>query len=159
MARTFTGGLSRESFGQFAEHGLARSLLWLGTMPKLVVEGAVLSCSMGATPASLAIASDAVEAGASNAANIDAFRPSANIPAFGMCQSTSNPQVQAATAAAQGVLTPQPCVPVTGNSWSPGSASVTVGGRPALHDQCTCACQWSGMISVTSAGQEDVDVD
>jgi hypothetical protein len=129
-------------------------------MPKLVVVGASLQCSMGAAQSSFSISpSHKVTGDDVDAGNIDDYVPNANVAPFGMCQSMSNPQVSSATAAAQGVLTPQPCVPVLPQSWSPGSTSVTVAERPALHDGCTCACQWGGTISVTSAGQEDVDVD
>ena len=47
----------------------------------------------------------------------------ASVPPFGLCTSMANPQVAAATAAAQNVLTPQPCQPVL-SPWSPG-ATVT----------------------------------
>ncbi len=129
-------------------------------MPKLVVVNATLQCSMGSTPSSFAVSPAHEVAGDdADAGNIDDFAPNTNVAPFGMCQSMSNPQVSSATAAAQGVLTPQPCVPLVSEAWSPGSASVTVAERPALHDGCTCACQWGGTISVASAGQEDVDVD
>jgi hypothetical protein len=129
-------------------------------MNKLVVQGAVLKCSMGLAPASLSITrSHSTSANEMNAGNIDDYVPNANIPPFGMCQSMQNPQVQAATSAALGVLTPQPCLPVLAQAWSPGSSSIDVADRPALHDGCTCQCQWGGTISITSAGQEDVEVD
>jgi Domain of unknown function (DUF4280) len=44
--------------------------------------------------------------------------PGTNIPTFGMCMSLGNPAVAMATSAANGVLTPQPCVPAAG---SPGA--------------------------------------
>ena len=56
------------------------------------------------------------------AATIMAFKPMANIPGFGACMSPMNPQVIAATAAALGVFTPQPCIPVTTSPWAPGFA-------------------------------------
>jgi hypothetical protein len=100
-----------------------------------------------------------VEGNTMNAGTVDDIVPNANIAPFGMCQSMANPQVQAATSAALGVLTPQPCLPVLPAPWSPGSASVSVAERPALHDACTCTCQWAGTISIVSAGQQDIDVD
>jgi hypothetical protein len=84
-----------------------------------------------------------------------------NLAPFGMCQSPINPQVAAATAAALGVLTPQPCVPAAAGPWTPGSKSVAItGGGPAmLSDACQCACQWGGRIQVQDAGQTEIDVD
>jgi hypothetical protein len=76
-----------------------------------------------------------------------------------MCMSMTNPQVAAATSAAQGVLTPQPCMPMTTAPWTPGSQSVTIGGQAAVNDSCQLMCQWGGQIQVQSAGQTDVEVD
>lgn len=129
-------------------------------MPKLVVHGAMLQCSMGAAPASLSVAvPHAVDADETAAGTVDDYVPNTNVPAFGMCQSPSNPQVASATSAAMGVLTPQPCLPVVTAPWTPGASVTTIGERPALTDSCKCVCQWGGSISITNAGQEDVDVD
>lgn len=129
-------------------------------MPKLVVQGAMLQCSQGMAPASFSIAAPHdTDAGDMPAGNVDDYQANANIPPFGMCQSMSNPQVSAATSAAMGVLTPQPCMPVVAAPWSPGSQSVTIRDRPALHDGCKCNCQWAGQVSVSAPGQTLVEVD
>ncbi len=129
-------------------------------MAKLVVKGAQLTCSMGTSPAALTVLPPNMTTGDDNdAANIQDMQPMVNIAPFGMCQSMANPQVAAATAAAQGVLTPQPCMPMTAAPWSPGSTSVTIGGQPAVSDSCQLACNWGGQIQVSSAGQTDIDVD
>jgi hypothetical protein len=129
-------------------------------MAKLVVKGAQLTCSMGTSPAALTVLPPNMTTGDDNdAANIQDMQPMVNIAPFGMCQSMANPQVAAATAAAQGVLTPQPCIPMTAAPWSPGSTSVTIGGQPAVSDSCQLACNWGGQIQVSSAGQTDIDVD
>jgi hypothetical protein len=78
-----------------------------------------------------------------------------NIPTFGMCRSPANPTVAAATAAALGVLTPMPCVPVT-TPWTPGVATVLLRGMPALDASSKCMCAYGGQISVTTP---DVIVD
>jgi hypothetical protein len=78
------------------------------------------------------------------------FKPMVNILPFAMCLSPTNPQVIAATAAALGVFTPQPCIPVTSTPWSPGSPTVTVAGQPVLTQVSTCACMWGGVISVVT---------
>lgn len=80
-------------------------------------------------------------------------KPMANVPSFGMCTTLENPQVKAATAAASGTLTPQPCMPVITAPWSPGSSTVKVGNKPALTSDSTCKCQWLAEISITNAGQ------
>jgi hypothetical protein len=129
-------------------------------MAKLVVKGAMLACSMGGSPSQLTVLpTNAVDGDSSPAANIQDMQPNVNIAPFGMCQSMANPQVAAATAAAQGVLTPQPCMPMTTAPWTPGSTIVTIGGQPALSDSCQLVCQWGGQIQVQSAGQTDIDVD
>lgn len=128
-------------------------------MAKLVVNGALLQCTMGTTPSSLtALPDKTTDAGMVPAANIMDYQPNVNIMSFGMCQSPSNPQVAAATAAAMGVLTPQPCVPVVVAPWAPGCATFQIGMQPALNDSSTCMCTWAGTISVTSAGQTSIDV-
>jgi hypothetical protein len=86
-------------------------------------------------------------------ATITDFAPMVNIPTFGMCSSLANPEVASATAAALGVLTPMPCVPVTTSPWAPGSAVVTISGVPALSQESTCQCTWGGTITITFAGQ------
>lgn len=128
-------------------------------MAQQVVNGAQLQCSFGTTPGALVVTPEnRTNAGQVPAATILDNVPMRNVMPFGMCTTLSNPQVAAATSAAQGVLTPQPCIPVTTAPWSPGSAKVMVGGRPALHSNCRLTCQWGGMISVINAGQQTVNV-
>ncbi len=84
--------------------------------------------------------------------------PMTNVMPFGMCTTPSNPQVAAATAAAQGVLTPQPCIPVTTAPWTPGSPTVMIKNKPTLNSSSTLMCTWGGVISVTNPGQMTVKV-
>jgi hypothetical protein len=69
-------------------------------------------------------------------------------------QGSVEPAVAAATAAALGVLTPQPSVPSTTSAWTPGASAVTVGASAdkALTDDSTCSCTWAGIVSVKNAG-------
>jgi hypothetical protein len=76
-----------------------------------------------------------------------------NVPTFGMCMSLGNPQVAAATTAAQGVLTPQPCIPATGSPWTPPSVSASIGGIPCVLATSTCQCMWGGTITVVTPAQ------
>ncbi|MBI4952329.1 MAG: DUF4280 domain-containing protein [Myxococcales bacterium] len=122
-------------------------------MPKLVVNGAKLKCSQGVSPGTLTVTSaNGTDADETPAATVEDYVPMTNIGAFGMCQSQANPQVAAATAAAGGVLTPQPCVPVVTSAWSPGSSVVTIREMKALTDDSTCNCTWNGSIEITDPG-------
>jgi uncharacterized Zn-binding protein involved in type VI secretion len=126
-------------------------------MTEFVCEGATTTCSMGSSPAALGVTSQAdVLGGGLPLATIEDFAPIVNIPTFGMCFSLANPEVAAATAAALGVLTPQPCVPNTTAPWAPGSPDVTLGGSPALLEDDTCTCEWTGVITIISPGQDVV---
>ncbi|MFM8537278.1 MAG: DUF4280 domain-containing protein [Planctomycetaceae bacterium] len=122
---------------------------------KLVNSGSMLQCSMGAAPASLVVVVPTVTAATPPGANIMDCAPMVTIPTFGMCRSPANPTVAAATAAALGVLTPMPCVPVT-TPWTPGVATVLLRGMPALDASSTCMCAFGGQISITTP---DVIVD
>jgi len=129
-------------------------------MAQLVVNGAVLACTpFGAAPSSMAVLpKNRVMAGGQPAANIMDHVPMLNIMPFGVCTSIANPQVAAATAAALGVLTPQPCIPVTPSPWVPGSPTVMLAGAPALNSTSKLMCTWAGVIGVNVAGQFTVNV-
>jgi hypothetical protein len=127
-------------------------------MPQLVSTGAMMMCSFGVAPSTLNATPHQTMAGGPPAANIMDFAPMMNIPPFGMCSSIANPQVAAATATAMGVLTPQPCIPVTTAPWAPGSPTVMIGNQPALNSTSKCMCAWAGIIQITSPGQMAVDV-
>lgn len=126
-------------------------------MSMQVVSGAMLQCSFGAAPAPLSVLpKNTTLAGGTPAANIMDNVPFVNIPPFGVCTSLANPTVAAATAAALGVLTPMPCVPVLPAPWAPGSPTVLIGSLPALNDSSKCLCAWAGVISVAFPGQVSV---
>lgn len=119
-----------------------------------VVSGAMLMCSFGAAPSTLNVLPKSMVTGAGPAAaNIADSVPNVNIPPFGVCMSLSNPQVASATAAALGVLTPMPCIPVPAGPWKPGSPTVLVGGQPALTNSCTANCAFGGIITIAVPGQ------
>lgn len=129
-------------------------------MPQLVSLGAVLSCSFGMVPMPMIVLPETpVLEDAMPAATIMDFIPIENIPSFGMCTSLANPEVAAATAAALGVLTPMPCVPVTTSPWFPGAPAVLLEGMPALCMGSICMCDWLGEISIDEPGQETASTD
>ena len=128
-------------------------------MAVLVVDGAIVACTFGAAPSALAaLPANPTRGSNSAAATIMDFAPMVNIQPFGICSSPANPQVVAATSAAAGVFTPQPCIPATASPWVPGSPAVTIAGQPALDSACTCNCLWAGVISVISPGQQAAQV-
>ena len=123
-------------------------------MGMLVVSGAMTQCSFGVAPSTLMVLpTNCVMASSMPAANIMDNKPMVNILPFGMCQSLANPTVAAATAAAMGVLTPMPCIPVTSAPWMPGVPQVLIANMPALNDSCKCMCSWGGVISINMAAQ------
>ena len=96
-------------------------------MGQQVCMGAMLSCSFGVAPGSLMVLPLSQVMTTTPAANIMDNKPMVNVLPFGMCQSLANPMVAAATAAALGVLTPMPCIPMTMAPWMPGSPTVLIG--------------------------------
>jgi hypothetical protein len=128
-------------------------------MPIQVVSGASLACTFGAAPSTLTVLPlTGVTCSKMPAATIMDFAPMVNIASFGVCLSIANPQVAAATAAALGVFTPQPCIPATTSPWTPGAVTVSYGTQPALDNTSTCMCMWAGVITVVSPGQVQTTV-
>lgn len=115
-----------------------------------VCMGAMLACSFGMAPSSLMPTPGTTLAEGKMVATIMDIAPGINIMPFGMCQSLTNPTVAAATAAALGVLTPMPCLPVVPAPWVPGSPTVLVGKKPALVAGSQAMCAWAGVISITN---------
>ena len=123
-----------------------------------VCSGAMLKCSFGLAPGSLTVLPINRIKTAMLIANIMDNKPFMNIMPFGMCTSPANPTVAAATAAAMGVLTPMPCIPVTTAPWMPGSPTVLVAGMPALNNSSKLMCTWGGIIEVVMPGQFTINV-
>jgi hypothetical protein len=123
-----------------------------------VATGATLQCSFGVAPGVLSVLPLNRTMTGTPAANIMDNKPMVNIAPFGMCNSPSNPMVAAATAAALGVLTPMPCIPVTAAPWVPGSPTVMIGNMPAVNNSCKLMCNWGGIIQVLVPGQFTVMV-
>ncbi len=122
-------------------------------MPNQVCTGAVLQCTFGMAPSSFIATPKMIQTSMMDAGNIMDNKPIANIPPFAMCQSLANPTVAAATAAALGVLTPMPCVPVFPAPWVPGAPTVMLSNMPALDDTCKLMCAYAGVVSINFAGQ------
>ena len=121
-----------------------------------VCMGAMLKCSLGAAPSTLAVLPVNRTLTGTPDANIMDNKPLVNIMPFGMCSSLANPAVAAATAAALGVLTPMPCVPVIPAPWLTGSPTVLIANMPALNNTSTLLCAYGGLIQIQNAGQNTV---
>ena len=128
-------------------------------MPLHVCNGALLKCSFGMAPSSMVVLPLHKEQTEYMwAANIMDNKPMVNIMPFGMCTSLANPQVAAATSAAQGVLTPQPCIPNTPAPWAPGAVTVLLDQQPALDNISMLNCLWAGVITVADPGEHTVQI-
>ena len=125
-----------------------------------VCMGATLQCSFGVAPSALMVLPQnrVLTGPVPSAANIMDNKPLVNILPFGMCSSLANPTVAIATAAALGVLTPMPCIPVTPAPWAPGSPTVLIGNMPALNNTLKLLCMWAGVIQVVQPGQMTVQI-
>ncbi len=118
------------------------------------VSGAMCMCSFGTAPSVLNILPTNRGMGCScPMGTITDFIPIVNIAPFGQCTSLSNPTTAAATAAALGVLTPMPCIPVTQSPWIPTTPSIPVGSSVILNMGDKTTCMLGGLITITSPGQ------
>lgn len=125
-------------------------------MPFCVCGGASIACTFGAAPTVLNVLPAARVMSSQALASIMDNIPMVNITPFGMCSSLSNPTVAAATAAALGVLTPMPCIPVPAGPWMPGSPKLLIGGKPALTSDSRLMCSWGGVIQITFPGTVNI---
>lgn len=120
--------------------------------------GAMIKCTFGAAPASLMVLPTSLVMTGVPDANIMDNKPMVNVLPFGTCMSMANPMVAAATAAALGVLTPMPCIPMTVAPWVPGAPTVLLGNMPALNNSSKLMCCWGGVIGIDVPGQFTVTI-
>lgn len=121
-----------------------------------VFGGATMQCSFGTAPSSLMVLPTSLVMSSMPMACVMDYIPMVNILPFAMCQNPANPMVAAATAAALGVLTPMPCIPMTITAWAPGCSSVMVGGKPALNNSSKLNCMYGGVIQIANPGTTNV---
>ena len=126
-------------------------------MAFLACAGAVLKCSFGAAPSTLNVLPVNRVLAGTPVANIMDGKPFLNVLPFGTCMSMANPMVAAATAAALGVLTPMPCLPMTVAPWVPGVPTTLIGNMPALDANSKLMCNWGGVIQILAPGEFQVD--
>lgn len=127
-------------------------------MGQVVVTGGTALCTFGTMPGVISAgAQKKVLIEGKPAATILDFNAQCITP-FGLCTTLTNPAVQAATAAALGVLTPQPCAFMPAGTWRPSKLTVQAGGSPVLTTECQGNCIYGGCIAVTNPGQSKVIV-
>lgn len=115
-------------------------------MANPLVQTALCTCTFGAAPMPLTVSSQqTVNMCSMMAATIMDNK----FPTFGTCMSLANPTVASATAAALGVLTPMPCVPVIPAPWVPGAPTVLVCSKPLLNNSSKLMCAYGGLIQAT----------
>ncbi len=122
-------------------------------MPQQVCTTALLMCTFGVAPSTFNATPRPVLTSNLVAGVITDNIPMMNIPPFGMCSSPANPTVAAATAAALGVLTPMPCLPVFPAPWVPGAPTVLIQNIPALDNTCKLMCAYAGVVTISFPGQ------
>ena len=129
-------------------------------MSLAVVRGAsLIKCSFGLIPTPLVVLPDrTVMAEGMPMGNIADMVPLMNIVTFGMCISLANPEVDAATIAALGVLVPMPCIPVVVDPWISEALDVMVEGPPAIDETAIVMCLWAGVIHIEEPGNFTVMV-
>lgn len=127
-------------------------------MSMCVSGGAMLACSFGAAPSTLMVTPEKKVMSTMPLATIMDNIPMKNIMPFGMCSSLANPTVASATAAAMGVLTPMPCMPVFPAPWAPGSPTVLIGNYPALNQNSKLMCAYAGVVQITNPAITNIQV-
>lgn len=121
-------------------------------MGNMVCGGAMCACSFGMALSVLMVTPENKTLTTQPIATIMDNVPMKNIMPFGMCSSIANPTVASATAAALGVLTPMPCIPVITAPWVPGTVKVLVGNKPALTATSKLMCAYAGVIQISNPG-------
>ena len=119
-------------------------------MGQQVCGGAMTQCTFGVAPGTLMVLPLNLVMTGMPAANIMDNKPFVNILPFVLCNSSTNPAVIAARAAAFGATVPGPCVPAIVAPWSGGNSKVLVGGKPAVTNESKCRCTWNGSITVVN---------
>ena len=121
-------------------------------MQKLVTNGDLCICGNGSNPCPLIIVdtlrkmkSDGKSVAIATDTNV------ANISTFGMCNNINNPMVAAATAAAQGVLTSAPCIPVVIGTWDNTVNKILINGIAVVGENSTLNCTYGGCIKLENA--------
>lgn len=118
------------------------------------MSGAKITCPFGTVPCSMNVSSNSSCLGSSKPI---ATVMDVSLSSFGMCSSMINPQVASATAAAMGVLTPQPCSFAPAGVWSTTKAGMLIDGKPILTNDAKLVCAIGmGNLSIIDPGQSGI---
>ena len=114
-------------------------------------------CAMGLNPNTLKVVPipTRVNVCGKPAINMMDHQPIMNVPSFGMCKNPQNPAVATLTAAAAGVLTPAPCIPMTQAPITNVNPTVLLNQYGAAHINSKIMCMY-GIISITAPPQKTV---
>ena len=119
--------------------------------------GSPAMCTFGVAPGPLTFLPAMMILGTSGPlGNIMDMAPFENISPFGVCITPSNPMTAALTAAALGVLTPAPCIPVPAGPWVPINPMIVCNLGPMLNIGSMLMCAWGGMIRPVMSPQVTV---
>lgn len=118
-----------------------------------VGNGALAKCTFGVMPTPLTFLPTTMILGPSGpVGSIADCVPFLNIKPFGVCLTLSNPMTAALTAAALGVFTPAPCIPVPAGTWLPTAPLITATG-PAITMTSCLFCAYGGCIQLVTPGE------
>ena len=133
----------------------ANSAVAVPGVKTIVNSGSKCMCDKGLAPCAVAMGLPTIKTSKAPALNESSATFSV-LPTFGMCTSTANPTVSAATSAAMGVLTPMPCLPQFIPPWSGTSTTVNLSGAPAVNAMSSLKCSFGGTIKVTVTANQIV---
>lgn len=121
--------------------------------------GAISQCPFGVAPTPLVFLPVSMVLGSAGPlGSIIDFVPFLNVIPFGVCTSLANPITAALTAAAFGVLTPGPCIPVPAGTWLPAKPTVMSKLGPLTNNTSKLICAYGGVIQVNMPAQFTVMV-
>ena len=127
-------------------------------MPCMLSSGCMLKCTFGQAPTPLMVLPPRPLANAMPVATMLDYVPFKNILPFGMCSNPANPMVASATAAALGVLTPMPCLPLILSPWLNTSTKVQIQGGMAIHDKSQLICSYGGQITIIQSMTPTINI-
>ena len=113
----------------------------------IVANGALSMCTFGVAPMPLTFLPTSMALTMVGPAGTCAgCVPFLNVKPFGVCMSILNPVTASLTAAAFGVLTPGPCIPVPAGMWIPTAPTVITAMGPILTQESMLMCAYAGQI-------------